>query len=547
MKKIINNLKKIPTLLMLVLSVVMTVPANVFADETYHDLTEGMTRNLTVSGLDTKYAETVNVYKVMDVTVKGNTPVSPAYVWTDSVGKWIYDTYTTEVEKEDGTKETVHTYAELVDGKYAVTKAFTDLESNGSKIADFYDALAAYIKAQGIQPTKSITNSSKAASVTFEELALGNYFVLVESGSRVYRPTSVNVVPEFKDGKWVVKDNNTTNVSVKSSEPTIDKTVKVNNEDKEKTDVKIGDELNYTIEVVVPNYPANAKAKKIVISDTFGKGLTFNKNVKVYGVTETVGTDGKTVESEELLTLNTNYKYTANGDTGFTVTIDKTTDENGNVTDLYETVRKYSKIRVKYTGTVNSEAEVTAGAKNNATLQYNNNPYDDALCDPKTDDVTVYTYGFDLKKIDKDTKAALAGAFFEVKDSTGKVLKFTGSKGNYIFAEDGTISELEVAADGTLKVSGLKLGTYTLTETKAPDGYSKLATPITITLEDENLDGKEDKNATGYFKSDVENSQVYTLPVTGGIGTILFSVIGILFMGLGAFLIKNILKKEDVQ
>ena len=46
----------------------------------------------------------------------------------------------------------------------------------------------------------------------------------------------------------------------------------------------------------------------------------------------------------------------------------------------------------------------------------------------------------------------------------------------------------------------------------------------------------------------IENSDdIITLPVTGGIGTLLFSVIGILFMGLGAFLIKNILKKENVQ
>ena len=558
-----NIFKTIKTLLVLVLAVVMVTPVNILAEEVTAttELTEGLKRNLTVSGLDTRYKEVVSVYRVMDVSVKGSVPVSPAYTWTDNIGAWVkekYPTYASEVEVVSGSSTVT---------KYAVTETFSKLTDKGTEVAEFYDALAAYIKENNIAATDSKTNTGNAASVTFTGLDLGAYFILVESGSKVYRPTSINVVPEFvagtndEPGTWVVADDNTTDVSLKSTEPTVEKVVTVtdgnNTTDKEKDDVQIGTVLPYTIKVLIPDYPSNAKGKKIIISDTFGTGLTFNNDVKVYGLLTDNGTP-------EELDLNVNYKYETVGSTGFKVTIDETkvTDPNATSSEqvqMYETIRKYKYILVKYTGTVNSSAEVTTGASNNATLDYNNNPYSNTLCSgdnnctPPTDIVTVYTYGFDLKKVDKDDNTkVLTGAKFTIanSNSASTLIKFTGSNGVYVVAEDqsattGVVTELEVASDGTLKVSGLELGTYIVTETKAPDGYSKLAQPLELELVDSDLDGNLNSKTTGYFGKDIENSQVYILPVTGGMGTLIFSVIGIVFMGLGIFLVKNVLKREQ--
>lgn len=550
-----NMFKTIKTLLVLVLAIVMVAPVNTLAEGTTTNLAEGMTRDLTVSGLDTAHKEVVSIYKVMDVSVKGSVPVSPAYTWTDNIGAWVkanYPTYANEVQVVSGSSTVT---------KYAVTKTFSELTDKGTEIAEFYDALAAYIKSSSIAATDSKTNTGNAASVTFTGLDLGAYFILVGSGARVYRPTSINVVPEFVEGtngnpgSWVVADDNTTDVSVKSTTPTIEKVVTIDNTDKEKDDVQIGTVLPYTIKVLIPNYPVNAPGKKIVIGDTFGTGLTFNDDVKVYGLLTDNGTP---VE----LTKNVNYKYEPVSTNGFKVTIDGTAVTVDNVaTDMYETVRQYKYILVKYTGTVNADAEVTTGASNDATLDYNNDPYNNTMCSvdendctPPTDIVTVYTYGFDLKKVDKDDNTkVLTGAKFTIanSNSASTLIKFTGSNGVYVVAEDqsattGVVTELEVASDGTLKVSGLELGTYVVTETKAPEGYSKLAEPLSLTIKDDNLDGKEDTGkVTGYFGKDIENSKVYILPVTGGMGTLLFSVIGIVFMGLGAFLVKNVLKKEQ--
>ena len=559
MKNLKKSLKKIQTLLMLVLSIVMATPANVFAATT--DLTAGMKKDLVVSELDQTKKETVYVYQVMNVTVEGNQPKSPVYTWKDNnLGKWVYDNYTETV----GNK-TTHLYAEEIkDGDtvigYAVTKKFSELQSNGTQIGDFYSALASYIRSNNVAETAKITNTDKAASVTFKNLDLGNYFILVESGSRVYRPTSVNLVPTYvagegnKPGKWVVEDG-AADVSLKSSTPTIDKKVK----GAEQTTAAIGQELTFTIDVLIPDFPKDALAKSIIISDSFKTGLTFKSgsvSVTATDASETSPLPDKNLDKD----INYKLEETANG---FVVTIDKT--KNAQNVEYYETLRGYTHVHVTYTGVINKDAIVLTAAGqtsniNEAKLEYSNDPYNNQHLEEKKDDpVPVYTYGLEVNKKD-ETGNELKGAKFSV--STAKTLNSDITKDNNVIwfvatdtpgvyrkatskDEAGATTVLETDEHGKLQVKGLALGKYYVIETEAPEDYVKLQNPVDFELIDDDPDGILDDKASGFYDKDVTNSKSFVLPVTGGMGTLLFSVIGILFMGLGAFLIKNILKKED--
>ncbi|PEC88850.1 hypothetical protein CN392_19125 [Bacillus cereus] len=122
---------------------------------------------------------------------------------------------------------------------------------------------------------------------------------------------------------------------------------------------------------------------------------------------------------------------------------------------------------------------------------------------------------FEIEKVDdKDSELKLKGAVFQVLDKEGKELSrlITDEKGKVISTQ-------------------LAIGKYTIKEIKAPNGYMLLRDPIEIEITE----------AVKTQKITVKNAKNnWVIPNTGGSGTTIFYVIGIMLMfGVLYFCKKN--------
>lgn len=558
--------------LCLTLALTFCLALPVWADEaTTYNIVADQKGTIQVTGIEEPVdtTVTVNVYRLMTVNfnVPNQQPEEPVYTWVTEVAQWL----------KTNTNETYKTYINASDNSVTENFSVPTTDENGTKaaeIAAFYDALAAAIRSNAIvlNATSSQTvqgAGTQAVSASINNLGMGNYLVLIEGGMKVYRPSAVNLVPEWKKTsespetwEWVLE---TANVELKSSEPALTKTVS-------DTQVAIGDTVTYTLVADVPQFPDNALNKGYCISDVLPTGMTYNGNVTVEGYTETmdVGTAG------DRLTPATHYT---------SGTVRPTTDTATFALNfMYDALKnasgeRYTKIKVTYTATVNAAITVKTASSteltnniNNAYLDYNSDPYGSpSTWQTKTATATVYSYGIEVKKVDKSTQLPISGAEFTLtKANEDDAIKFVGSNGTYRVAtatESTTAVETLVVTEsgenmGKLILSGLDAGTYTLTETKAPAGYVKLGAPKTITITDDKTamegdtanskpnglvdDGENSADGIdGYYELDVANSKGFTLPSTGGMGTVLFTAIGIVLMGGGLVLLLLYLRRRN--
>lgn len=136
----------------------------------------------------------------------------------------------------------------------------------------------------------------------------------------------------------------------------------------------------------------------------------------------------------------------------------------------------------------------------------------------------------------------LKDAEFTLVDSNGKVIKIgTNTNGTYISDANGLVLEGDIA-----------YGTYSLTEVKAPSGYTKLANPITITVNDEGITVSGNTNVkvkttNNTYVITVANDLLYELPHTGSTGIYLYMIGGMLLMFAAVWILYKSKCKEVLE
>ncbi len=438
----------------------------------------------------------------------------------------------------------VSTYAEKTGSGLTLTKAATGDTYVVEVNEDFSaSAFADYLKAnlEGKSSGKNLSASGEEVSIS--DLELGYYFVTSNNGA-LCNLTTTTPTATIHDKNEVEFDKKEDVVSV-----------------------EIGQKVNYVIETKVPD-TTGYSSYTFKISDKMSTGLTFQKDVKVYvgGTSDTTDAEGNVTPGEDGAELaNTAYDLTQTDD-GFELTFNVFKD---GVRD--EATFPYGQlIKVKYSAIVNENA-VAKIEKNNATLDYSNNPSDSTSTDQITDEEPVYSAEIEILKHETGAEdKVLAGAEFvlrrekvgengePVKDEKGEAVyeyyfwNETDKKVEWKNSqEEATVKT--TGEDGKANFIGLKDGKYQLIETKAPTGYNILTGPVDVEIKDgntmyENPDVGEvvDKTPTEgdgnklKVEAKVGNSTGTQLPSTGGIGTTIFYVVGgVLVIGAGILLVTK--------
>ena len=371
----------------------------------------------------------------------------------------------------------------------------------GADAAAFAKAALAHAKEASIAP--DVPKTADSTTVAFTGLNLGYYLVDTTLGTlcsldttkpdatmneKNEVPSQTKEVQEDSDGSW--GDENT---------------------------AEIGDTVNYRTTI-----KAKPGAQGYVLHDVMSAGLTLDPDsIKATGLKK--GQDAS----------NGDYHVVTTG------LSDECTFEVVFHQSYLDTITKNTDIVVTYSAVVNEDAQVSPSANpNKTTLKYG----EDSEFETVPSETKTYTFKVDVVKTDDKNKVLDDAQFklYDAKTGGNEIALVEVSDGVYRLAKDGeTGVEYITTVNGELKIKGFDANTnYYLEETKAPDGYNKLAERVEIAVKNENLEASVSNDTWQSGGVHIVNKAGDLLPTTGGMGTtILYIIGGVLVIGAGAVLI----------
>jgi len=340
------------------------------------------------------------------------------------------------------------------------------------------------------------------------------------------------------------------------------------------TTASVGDVVDYQIISTLPTITSKASAlSEYTYVDTMSKGIKYNKNNVTIDFFKNAGcTDKIATWAENSGKFTVGYDDAAN-----TMTI-KMTEAGLNEINEATTVhidsvkRGYSDctMRITYAATLTADAKLGDTDNPNEvvlTWKRTNTTYFDTL----KDCCHVYTYGIDVLKQFSDNGGNLRNVKFRLHNDTDDVFVIADLKDGVYYAKGFAAKKSDATtfipnAQGHIVAKGLEDDAYSLTEITTDKGYVLLkdAVKIVITTKENGVcekcgtklltasatvNGKDvtmtDGNAIAPLT--VINNPGFDLPKTGGYGTWMFTIGGVVLLGAAAFIVIRSRKHKDEQ
>lgn len=491
---------------------------------------------------------------------------------TNKLTDWIYDVH---VYPKNST-----TYGQVTIEKKGYTGGGTGVALEGVQFklqkqngADWTDITANDSNGSTYSLTTDINGKITIAGLSQGEYRIFEDAYSGDSANKGYiLDAAYHTFTVQKNGQIQVDGNVSANatIQVANHRPDMKKEVYNGTEWKQDAQYGVGDTVPYKITIEVPKNID--KLSTFTVTDT-PTGLTDNvSSIEVKDDT----TD---------LTKNTHYTVADNGN-GFTITF----------TPAEMAAYAGEKLVITYTATVSNDAVVGGnGNSNNAKLTYTNKINSDNTPGTTTntieDSAVMYSFGIKVVKTAEDGNTPLLGVVFDLyrEAKTGETsivdaetVKKAGldSTKSWILVKSGLttnasgIIDTSDSTNATNYTHGLANGDYYLVETKTVDGYNLLTKPVEVKLDvtatttwqktnvydaSGNLvkhgtvtkttfthtSNNGDATKTELAVAKVVNRKGFTLPVTGGFGTLLFSGIGVLLVLAGVGVLFSLKKKSN--
>lgn len=534
--------------------------------------------NATVAG------KTFNIYKIFNATTNGN---NTSYSWykTDDEKIPFYDFFYGEWKKSE-TETVTGVLGKQADGN--VQKAVEYLaqfngEGHNFDLSQIAEDLHDYITCTNVATIKPITAGDKATSITIPDLDYGYYLVYDATdlkGSAVRSAVMLSTV------------NKDAVITLKANRPQILKQIKKHNEEYGKgTSVSIGDKVTFKITTAVPSHTLYTNYTYFV-EDTMHDGLVLDvDSIKVYK-NNTELQDGFSVATTGLgagVDFKVDFTDLMNDDTKYEIGDELTIVYDAKVTNAIE-AQKANQNTAKLTYSNDPTNLASTGNVSDFANVYS---YQFVFTKFAEDTHGVLT-NVRLPGAEFQLYRVVAGQpdqliTFTTKDAVHEVkvdgVTTTTAYTQYIVAEGNTGTDNTLATHnegeptislahlnmgghlGDISIFGLSEGKYKLVEIKAPDGYVISDAPFEIEIIDQigELGSVGTLTVTGHHEgtigsivntngisesiltvwAEITNKPGSALPETGGMGTTIFTVIGIVMM-VGAVAFFTSRKRSSV-